>query len=183
MTNEIKIVVGSWGSYNECNERALGSTWLDLADYDSWEEIEEKLTEEGFELNGIDEELFIQDIENIPTSSVNWDYMHPQRLFELLKEAEVLDDYGKYETLSAFFEVRGFHDFEQLVERYGSRWDDDIYLYKNYDWEDYGREMYECFGYELPDELQNYFDFKSYGESFRYDSIEEYSGGLIDIRR
>ena len=23
VTNEIKIVIGSWGSYNECNERAL----------------------------------------------------------------------------------------------------------------------------------------------------------------
>lgn len=26
----ITIVIGSWGSYNECNERALGSKWLDL---------------------------------------------------------------------------------------------------------------------------------------------------------
>ena len=26
----ISIVIGSWGSYNECNERALGSNWLDL---------------------------------------------------------------------------------------------------------------------------------------------------------
>ena len=33
ISNEIKIVIGSWGSYNECNERAYGSKWLDLADY------------------------------------------------------------------------------------------------------------------------------------------------------
>ena len=26
----VNIVIGSWGSYNECNERALGSKWLDL---------------------------------------------------------------------------------------------------------------------------------------------------------
>ena len=32
ISNEIKIVIGSWGSYNECNERAYGSKWLDLAD-------------------------------------------------------------------------------------------------------------------------------------------------------
>ena len=63
--DEIKIVISSWGSYNECNERALGSKWLTLADYSSWEEIEEELKKEGFELNGIDEELFIQDIEGI----------------------------------------------------------------------------------------------------------------------
>ena len=33
MDGNIKIVIGSWGSYNECNERALGSKWLDLSDY------------------------------------------------------------------------------------------------------------------------------------------------------
>ena len=32
MSNNIKIVIGSCGSYNECNERALGSKWLDLSD-------------------------------------------------------------------------------------------------------------------------------------------------------
>ncbi len=27
--NTVSFVIGSWGSYNECNERALGSKWLD----------------------------------------------------------------------------------------------------------------------------------------------------------
>ena len=74
-SNEIRIVIGSWGSYNECNERALGSQWMDLADYDSWDEIEEALSDQGFELDGIDEELFIQDIDNFPCDATNWDYM------------------------------------------------------------------------------------------------------------
>ena len=39
----INVVIGSWGSYNECNERALGSDWLDLSDYDTYEEIEENI--------------------------------------------------------------------------------------------------------------------------------------------
>ena len=69
MENEIKIVIGSWGSYNECNERALGSKWLNLADYDSWEDIENELKKEGFKLDGIDEELFIQDIEGLPSNA------------------------------------------------------------------------------------------------------------------
>ena len=55
--NEIQIVIGSWGSYNECNEKALGSKWLNLADYEDWSEIEKELTKEGFKLKGIDEEL------------------------------------------------------------------------------------------------------------------------------
>ena len=41
MINEINVVIGSWGSYNACNERALGSGWLDFSEYDEWEQIEE----------------------------------------------------------------------------------------------------------------------------------------------
>ena len=29
--NTVSIVIGSWGSYNECNERALGSKWHDVS--------------------------------------------------------------------------------------------------------------------------------------------------------
>ena len=35
MDNAISVVIGSWGSYNECNERALGSKWIKLNDYES----------------------------------------------------------------------------------------------------------------------------------------------------
>ena len=184
VSNEIKIVIGSWGSYNECNERALGSRWLDLADYSDWDEIVAELERQGFELDGIDEELFIQDIDNFPTSCANWDYVHPETLFNLLYEADVLEDSRKYDVLMAFLEVRSFDDFKRLVDEYGSSWDDDIYLYKGYDWEDYGREMFDNMGYQVEDWILDYFDFKGYGESFRYDSdITEYSEGLIEIRR
>ena len=90
--SDIRIVIGSWGSYNECNERALGSKWLDLSDYDSWEEIEEELKKEGFELDGIDEELFIQDVDGIENSGLNRDYVHPKDLFKTLYESGVLND-------------------------------------------------------------------------------------------
>ena len=49
------------------------------------------------------------------------------RLYEIaheMHEAEVLDDSGKYDTLVAFLEVRGFREFEELVEKYGASWDD-----------------------------------------------------------
>ena len=80
---EIQMVIGSWGSYNACNERALGSKWLNLADYEDWSEIEKELKKEGFKLKGIDEELFIQDIEGFNTDGINCDYMHPKEIFEL----------------------------------------------------------------------------------------------------
>ena len=43
MNGNINLVIGSWGSYIECNERALGSKWLDLSDYSDWDEIVEEL--------------------------------------------------------------------------------------------------------------------------------------------
>ena len=43
MLEEINIVIGSWGSYNACNNRALGSEWLNLTKYESWADIVKEL--------------------------------------------------------------------------------------------------------------------------------------------
>lgn len=148
MKNEINVVIGSWGSYNECNERALGSKWLTFNDYEEWEEIEEELTKQGFELKGIDEELFIQDIEGV--SGFNCDYMHPKRLFQILKDAEVLENEYKYKTAIAYIEAMGWADFETLVEQKGSNWDDDIYFYENATVEEVLEEMVEsCYNLDF----------------------------------
>lgn len=181
MENEIKIVIGSWGSYNECNERALGSKWLNLADYDSWEDIENELKKEGFKLDGIDEELFIQDIEGLPSNACEWDYTNPKILFEILKESEVLDDDYKYETLLAYLDVRDFSDFENLVNNKGSSWDDDIHIYKGYDWEDYGRMMFEEYCYQIPEVLENFIDFEAYGKYIGDCYAQECENGIIEI--
>ena len=102
MYNEVRIIIGSWGSYNVGNARAMGSKPITLSDYDDWEEIEEELERQGFQLDGIDEELFIQDIENLDLEGENTDYMSPQHLFETLYESGVLLDADKFETMEAF---------------------------------------------------------------------------------
>ena len=179
----VSIVIGSWGSYNECNERALGSKWIDLSDYESWEEIEEELKKQGFELNGIDEELFIQDVENFPSSYINWDYMNPKNFFELLQKAGVLQDEYRYKIMCAYIDVEGYSSFESRVNDREDDWDDDIYLYPNYDWYDLGYDLiHDIYGCSIPDGLDNYIDYKSYGESLRFDGFHEYDGGIIEIR-
>ena len=179
--NTIKIVIGSWGSYNACNEKALGSKWLNLSDYTTWEEITDELKREGFDLNGIDEELFIQDVMGIPTDSADWDTLSPKTFFEIIRDSEILEYEYKYEEFSAYIEVRNFDDFITLVEEKCERWDDGINVYAGYDWEDYGRETFFNCGYSIPDGIIDYFDFAAYGESMKYDGVEEYSGGLIEI--
>lgn len=180
MQTEINVVIGSWGSYNECNERALGSQWLNFADYESWEDIEEVLTKQGFDLNGIDEELFIQDIEGLPCDSASWDYIHPQKLFEALYNSDVLSDSHKSKMLDAYLEIRTLTDFFELVDSKGSNWDDDIQLYAGFDWDAYGRELFECCADKLDDRLADYFDFEAYGKAFG-EYATEYSGGIIEI--
>lgn len=181
--SEIKIVIGSWGSYNECNERALGSKWLDLSDYSNWEEIEEELTKEGFELDGLDEELFIQDIEGIPSNSCNWDYTHPKTIFELLQEADVIDDTRKYDLMSEYLTIRTWSDFEDLVSSKGYRWDDDIIFYENYDWSDYGKNYYDNCCYNIPTEIENFIDFEAYGQYIGSGYAEETENGIMEIIR
>ncbi len=185
MTNEINIVIGSWGSYNECNERALGSDWLCLNDYDDWDEIVEELKKEGFKLDGIDEELFVQDIENfVCSNSVNWDYVNPQELFELLKKSGVLEDEDKYQKAVIYCDIEGYAEWQRQVEEYEENWDDEIYLYPNMDWYDLGYHfIHEVDWVDVPDFLENYIDYKHYGEELSYEGFHEYDGGIVEIRR
>lgn len=180
-TNEINIVIGSWGSYNACNERALGSKWLDLSSYSDWDEIADELTKQGFDLDGIDEELFIQDIEGFPSGCTNWDYMNPQTLFETLKESGVLDEEYKYDIMMAYIEVRSYDDWKDLVDSRGYHWDDDIHLYAGFDWADYGREMFDCCEQRIDERLLDFFDFEAYGQYVGSDYAAEYSDGIIEI--
>lgn len=178
---EIEIIIGSWGSYNECNERSLGSKWLRLSEYSDWEEIETELKNQGFILDGIDEELFIQDVSGFPDTNVNWDNIYPKRFFEILKESEVLDNSYKWETFEAFLEVESFDEFERRVEDKGSDWDEDIYLYRNQDWYDLGYNLlHDC--YKIPDFIDSYVDYQRFGEELRFDGYQEYSDGIIEIR-
>lgn len=182
-TNTIQIVIGSWGSYNECNERALGSKWLDLSDYSDWEEIQEELTKEGFELNGIDEELFIQDIEGINDKSTNWDFVNPKDLFDILSESNVLVDDYQYQIMQAFLEIRSFDEFRERVQQDGSRWSDNINIYQNYDWSDYGMLMLESYIDQVPEHLRDFIDLEGYGKYCGDYYVDEYSNGLIEIIR
>lgn len=181
MDNKISMVIGSWGSYNACNERALGSKWLDLSDFECWDEIVKELEEQGFELDGIDEELFIQDIEGIPTEGMNCDYTHPKTIFNLLKQSGVLDDEYKFEIMQAFLEVRSFKEWECLIERYDDNWDMDIYLYTNQSMIDVAYNIVEeCYNLEGP--LANYFDYEAYARDLSCDGYTETSYGVIEIR-
>lgn len=183
MENEINVVIGSWGSYNECNERALGSKWLTLNDYESFDEIRQELEKQGFELDGIDEELFIQDIEGL-NAKLNWDYVSPKELFNTLKKSGVLDNEYKYKAMQIYLDAEDYSTWEKSVEQHEEDWDEDLFLYPDYDWYDLGYYfIHDVNCYDIPSELENYIDYERYGEEFHYDGFFEYDGGIAEIRR
>lgn len=179
----MKIVIGSWGSYNECNERALGSKWLDLDDFDSWEAIEEELKNQGFELDGIDEELFIQDIEG--DWGFNCDYMHPKRLFELMVDGDIIRNYTKEELALAYIEARSWDDLVKLIDTKGENWDDDIYFYHNMTPAEVAEDMvnscYPEFDFDKLGWIGNYItiDYEAIADDEPYYEVSE---GTIEIR-
>ena len=47
--------------------------------------------------------------------------------------------------------------------------------------EDYGKEMLDCCGYEIPDSIIDFIDLERYGRYCGEEYLQEYSDGLIEI--
>ncbi len=179
----LKIVVGSWKAYNECNERALGSHWLDLTEFNSVEEITEELLKEGFTKEEL-EETFIQDID-FDMGDMDCDCMTYERLYNLLEEGDILNDGWKQDLMEKFIEAINFDEFEERVEEKGADWTDDIYFYEGQTMEDIAREYVEsCINLDdLPMHLGEYIDFEQMGRDIYYEGCyHRLRDGILEVR-
>ena len=86
-----------------------------------------------------------------------------------------------YTVLCAYLEVRTFDEFAERVERLGDNWDNEVYLYEGYNWEDYGKELFQNSERRLDDDIIDYFDFEAYGRANALTCAQEYSNGIIEI--
>ena len=177
------MVVGSWGSYNACNSKAMGSKWIDFDDFDDWDEVVEELEKQGFDLEGIDEELFVQDIEFIDCN-VNWDYMSPATFFTTIKESGILYSDNYYDLAEAVIEALSFDEWSDFVDKHGENWVDYFcfYDYSN-SWNverDFGIDQFKSEGIDLG-YLENYFDFEAYGKDIIDEgNYHKVSGGILE---
>lgn len=181
---ETRMVIGSWGSYNANNERALGSSWITLDRYLDWDDIEAELEKQGFELDGIDSELFVQAFDS-PLDIMVDNNTSPKYLFELLNDAQVFDDEYRMEMANAYIEVEGQDAWFALLEFTDECWSDEIRLYKGADWEAYGKEKcYEGLTKQeiaVLESMQYYIDWEAYGKDSNNGEAHEYSNGIIEI--
>lgn len=161
-TNKIvfELIIGSWGSYNADNERAGGSKWLDLDDFDSWEEIEEELKKEGFKLDGIDKDLFVQDYDS-DLDIHDCDHLNPKKMFNVIKKSGILDYKDAYKKALAYVEAYGFESFCEKVEKDGEYWADDYDLFDG-DVYDYGYEL--AHSQKIPECLEGFINYERYGQ-------------------
>lgn len=176
------VVIGSWGSYTNCNERALGSNWMDFTQFNTVEEIKEELKKQGFELDGIDEELFVQDYESDITLS-NCDYINPLRLFEQLQELGILEDDNRYQLACAYCEAFSFEDLMERVEEYGDCWDDDLYFYEGQTMLEVATDLFdELYLHDIPENVRYYIDYEAFARDLSFDGFYEVSNGVLEVR-
>ena len=165
----VSLVIGSWKAYNENNERALGSNWLDMSDYDSIDEIIEELKKEGFTDEEL-EETFIQDCSSDIDVFNDCDNTTIEEAFEFLDKLDK-SDYDA-DTIKAFVEVEGNLD---NIDDY------DIYFYPGQTMEDVAYDlMHDTM--QIPKHLEPYIDYAAYARDMSYDGFTEVSNGVIEIR-
>lgn len=177
----VKVVIGSWKAYTECNERALGSKWLDMADFDTLEELEEELKKEGFTDEEL-EETFIHDYEADAEIFDNCDYVSKEKLFEVCEILDQVEDYDS-ELVLALIEYLGIDETLRLIEENKL---DNYTLFSNCETaEDYAIELYNegCFGNIENSYLEMFIDFQAMGESMIANSeIAETNQGILLLR-
>ena len=169
-----KVCIASWGSYNACNEtEATLGVWVDFNDFEELSEIEEYLkNKHGFEIDGIDEELFIIDDDNglYPYDS---DLASAWERYEILKNIDI----NILEILSDSENIRSM-DLDEL-EKIG----DNYVFYAGYTFYDYAVEIFkECYENEIPDNLKAYIDYDAFARDLSFDChyIESFDGLLIE---
>ena len=176
----IKVVIGSWKAYNEDNERALGSEWINLDDVEDLDDLIAILKSQGFTDEEL-EETFIQDYEAEIELFQNCDYISKEKLIETCESLEDLEEYD-IPKIKALIEAYGIKEASEIVkdnrlEDYG--------FYEGCDSTDYAEEFFnDCYGHDFEKSPFNfiswYIDFQSMGRDMEINGeIIETSEGVL----
>ena len=168
-----KVCIASWGSYNACNEsEATLGVWLDFNDFEELSEIEEHLkNKHSFEIDGIDEELFIIDDDN-RLYPYDADLASAWERYEILKDIDT-----NILKILSYEHIRSMNLDE--LEKIG----DDYIFYSDYTFYDYAVEIFnELYLDQIPDNLKGYIDYDAFARDLGFNCcyIESSDGLLVE---
>ena len=136
----VKVVFGSWKAYNECNSRALGSSWLDLANFKNVDEIYAEMKKQGFTDAEL-EETFVQDYEcnnediclwtNCDLTSICTAFNSYQKALKELEQEESFYELkiNEHGACDVYFKDKPNEKIIELLRKNGFRW-----FFKNKCW-------------------------------------------------
>ena len=176
----IKVVIGSRKAYNECNERALGSEWINLDDVEDLDDLIAILKSQGFTDEEL-EETFIQDYEAEIELFQNCDYISKEKLIETCESLEDLEEYD-IPKIKALIEYLGIEETLKIIRDNEL---DNYSFYEGLNRQEYAEQLFEdCYGFDFEKSpfswIRNYIDFESMGRDMDYNGeIVETSEGVL----
>ena len=148
-----KVYVGTYAKYND---GSLGGEWVDLTDFDTYEDFVDYCKELHKDEN--DPEFMIQDKEGYPDSWYHESGLPTEDEFYKIQELSELDETEK-KAYAAFCELGwGDDSIEKFREAYHGEYTSD---------DDFGQEIVDNMG--MPQNPDLYFDFESFGRDLMYD--------------
>ena len=151
-----RIYVGTYAKYND---GSLDGKWVDLTEYDTYEDFLAAMHE--LHSDEDDPEFMVQDYENFPEKWYHEGGLPTEEEFNKINEYYMMDDDRK-EAYEAYVNYTGDDDFDNFQEAYQGHFDsptDFAYdIVDNLGWEGVGQEN-----------IDMYFDYDSFGRDLMYD--------------
>ena len=148
-----KVYVSTYAKYND---GSLGGEWVDLTDFDTYEDFVDYCSELHKDEN--DPEFMVQDYEGYPSSWYHESGLPTEDEFNKIREfSELYEDEKK--AYAAFCELGLSNDsVDNFRDHYFGEYTNDY---------DLGVEFVERFG--MPENAESYFDYETFGSVLMYD--------------
>ena len=172
--------MGSRKAYNEDNERALSSEWINLDDVEDLDDLIAILKSQGFTDEEL-EETFIQDYEGEIDIFENCDYITKEELIKTCESFEDLED-SDIPKIKALIEAYGIREALEIIKNDRL---EDYGFYEGLDSTDYAEEYFnDCYGYDFEKSgfnfLSYYINFQAMGRDMELNGeIQETSYGVL----
>ena len=147
-----KIYVGTYAKYND---GSLDGKWVDLTEYNTYEEFVDACRE--LHSDEDDPEFMVQDYENFPEKWYHEAGLPTEEEFDKINEFYMMDD-SKKEAYEVFVNYTGLDSIEDFEEAYEGLFDSP---------QDFGYYAIDTWG--IPDDPESYIDYEAFGRDLTMD--------------